>query len=186
MLSYTHFTLNEREYLQELFEKGYSIRKIASILGRSPSSVSREIKRNRSKKRYHAWRAQVLTIERRRKCERRRLKAQTPEWDYIVAHLKKFWTPEEICGRWNLEHPDAPRLHFSTIYRYIKRKEFPDISAKNISEGEENASYRAIPTITASSRIGSSPNGRRRSGYAPELATGRAIPYTAALEKACW
>jgi IS30 family transposase len=130
MLSYTHFTLNEREYLQELFEKGYSIRKIASILGRSPSSVSREIKRNRSKKRYHAWRAQVLTIERRRKCERRRLKAQTPEWDYIVAHLKKFWTPEEICGRWNLEHPNAPRLHFSTIYRYIKRKEFPDISAK--------------------------------------------------------
>jgi IS30 family transposase len=130
MLSYTHFTLDERKYLQELLEQGHSIRKIASILGRSPSSVSREIKRNRSKNRYHPWRAQILAICRRKNCERRRLKPKTPEWNYIVTHLKVFWTPEEICERWNLEHPDALRIHFSTIYRYIKRKEFPDISAK--------------------------------------------------------
>jgi IS30 family transposase len=130
MLSYTHFTLDERKYLQELLEQGHSIRKIASALGRSPSSISREIKRNRSKSRYHHWRAQILTECRRKNCERRRLKPKTPEWDYIVTHLKQFWSPEEICERWNQEHPDAPRIHFSTLYRYIKRKELPNISAK--------------------------------------------------------
>ena len=50
MLSYTHFTLDERKYLQELLSQGYSIRKIACFLGRSPSSVSREIRRNRTRK----------------------------------------------------------------------------------------------------------------------------------------
>ena len=36
MLSYNHFTLDERKYLQELLSQGYSIRKIAGFLGRSP------------------------------------------------------------------------------------------------------------------------------------------------------
>lgn len=57
MKSYTHFTLDERICLQKLFSEGLSMRKIASILGRSPSTISREIKRNWSKKKkhYHAW-----------------------------------------------------------------------------------------------------------------------------------
>ena len=50
MLSYNHFTLDERKYLQELLSRGYSMRKIAGFLGRSPSSVSREIQRNRTHK----------------------------------------------------------------------------------------------------------------------------------------
>lgn len=50
MKSYTHFTLDERICLQKLFSEGLSMRKIASILGRSPSTISREIKRNWSKK----------------------------------------------------------------------------------------------------------------------------------------
>ena len=73
-MSYTHYTLEERKYLQELLAEGYSFRKIAEYLGRSPSSVSREVKRNRSKKPkrgvsdnpycYHSWRAQTLSIVR--------------------------------------------------------------------------------------------------------------------------
>ena len=49
MKPYTHFTLNERKYLQESLESGDSIRKIAKALRRSPSTISREIKRNWSK-----------------------------------------------------------------------------------------------------------------------------------------
>ncbi|HIQ67013.1 MAG TPA: helix-turn-helix domain-containing protein, partial [Candidatus Faecousia excrementigallinarum] len=37
-MSYTHFTLKEREYLQKLFLENKSIREIALTLGRSPSS----------------------------------------------------------------------------------------------------------------------------------------------------
>jgi IS30 family transposase len=139
MLSYKHFTLNERKYLQELLAEGKSMRKIAAILGRSASSVSREIKRNRSKypKKssnnrycYSAWRAENLAVIRRRRQDRRCLHPDTPEWNYIVAGLKVFWTPEEICGRWARRHLDAKKLHFSTIYRYISNGEFSGISRK--------------------------------------------------------
>lgn len=47
MSSYTHFTLDERKYIQELLFLGNSIRMIVRSLGRSPSSVSREIISNK-------------------------------------------------------------------------------------------------------------------------------------------
>ena len=50
MSSYKHFTLEERKCLQEFLSQGYSLRKTAGFLGRNVSSVSREIKRNQSKK----------------------------------------------------------------------------------------------------------------------------------------
>ena len=79
-MSYTHFTLEERKYLQQLLSEGYSFRKIAGILERSPSSISREVKRNKAawKPRnkpdnpywYNHWRAQNLYIRRRRESVR--------------------------------------------------------------------------------------------------------------------
>jgi len=140
-LSYKHFTLDERKYLQELLSEGLSFRKIADILGRNVSSVSREVARNRSKYppkkksnnkyRYHAWRAQTLCTVRRRRIVRRRLHEGTPEWNYIVEKLNLFWSPEQICNRWNKEHPDDKKLCTSTIYRYIQQGAFPGISRKN-------------------------------------------------------
>lgn len=129
MLSYTHFTLEEREILAQKLREGKSIRQIAEYLGRSPSSVSREIKRNRSKKGYHPWRAQNLAVRRRRKM-RRKLRPGTKAWEYIIEKLQQFWSPEAICGRWHRDHPDEETLCVSTIYRYVKRKEFPGISRK--------------------------------------------------------
>ncbi len=140
MLSYTHFTLEERKYLQQLLSEGYSMRKIAEILERSPSSISREIKRNRAKYHphkkidnpywYNHWRAQNLYIRRRRDRQVRALKAGTKAWTFIVEGLQRFWSPEAICGRWQLENPGEKPLCISTIYRYIKQKQFPEITAK--------------------------------------------------------
>lgn len=140
MMSYTHFTLDERKYLQQLLSEGYSFRKIADILGRNVSSVSREVNRNKSKYppkkksnnkyRYHAWRAQVLSITRRRENKRLRLKPETEEWDYIVDKLNLFWSPEEIANRWKMDYPDKDCFGTSTIYRYIKNGRFEGISKK--------------------------------------------------------
>ena len=139
-MSYTHFTLEERKYLQELLSKGNSIRKIAAILERSPSSVSREINRNRARFKprgkpdnaywYNHWHAHNLAIRRRRANNRRALHEDTPAWNYIVNGLKKSWSPEAICGRWHKDFPERKLLHFSTIYRYIANKEFPFITPK--------------------------------------------------------
>lgn len=139
-MSYTHFTLNERKYLQELLAEGLSFRKIALILERSPSSVSREVRRNRAKYpphggsdnkyRYNHWRAQNLYIRRRREQVRAVLTAGTDEWNFIVDGLERHWSPESICGRWHMLYPGAKPLCASTIYRYVKMGRFPNITVK--------------------------------------------------------
>lgn len=141
MSSYTHFTLDERKYLQQLLSEGHSIRKIASILERNPSSVSREIKRNKSEWRphrkpdnkywYNHWRAQNLYIRRRREQVRMALLPGTERWNYVISGLERFWSPETISGRWHKEHPDEKPLCISTIYRYIRLKKFPKITVKS-------------------------------------------------------
>ena len=56
MKSYTHFTLSERNCLQQFLSEGKGVREIGRLMGRSASSISREIKRNcKNKKRYNAW-----------------------------------------------------------------------------------------------------------------------------------
>ena len=139
-MSYTHFTLEERKYLQQLLLEGLSFRKIAAILERSPSTISREVKRNKAKYRphgkidnkywYNHWRANNLYIRRRREQNRQALKPGALEWDYIVAGLQCYWSPETICGRWHKEFPNRKPLCVSTIYRYIRTGKFPEITAK--------------------------------------------------------
>jgi IS30 family transposase len=128
MKSYTHFTLDERICLQKLFSEGLSMRKIASILGRSPSTISREIKRNWSKKKkhYHAWGANVKYICRRKNSHRKnRLLTDSEMYRFTHEALLKYWSPEIIAGRWNVEH--STRLSFSSIYRAVRTGQFPGI-----------------------------------------------------------
>ena len=139
-MSYTHFTLEERKYLQQLLSEGYSFRKIGEILERNPSTISREVKRNKAKYRphrkpdnqywYNHWHAYKCYIRRRREQNRQALKSGTPEWDYIIAGLQHYWSPETICGRWHKEFPERKPLCVSTIYRYIKIGKFPKITEK--------------------------------------------------------
>ena len=140
MKSYKHFTIEERKCLQQFLVEGLSFRKIADLLERSPSTISREVNRNKAKYKphskpdnkywYHFWRAQNLYIRRRREQNRYALQPNTPEWSFIISGLESYWTPEEICGRWKMLHPEAKKLCISTIYRAIKSKRFPNITAK--------------------------------------------------------
>ena len=139
-MSYIHFTLEERKYLQQLLSEGYSFRRIAAILERSPSSISREVRRNKAKYKphrkpdnqywYNHWRAQNLYIHRRREHVRAALQPGSEQWDYIVKNLQVFWTPEEIANRWNRDYPERKPLCVSTIYRYIKLGKFKGITVK--------------------------------------------------------
>lgn len=130
MKSYTHFTLSERESLQLFLEQGLSKREIARRLNRSPSSVTREIKRNWSKKknRYNAWHGTTLYLHRRKKCKRKNKIATDIElYEYILDKLKKYWTPEQISQRGKC---DGYYISTGTIYRSIKRGDFEGISVK--------------------------------------------------------
>lgn len=139
-MSYAHLTLEDRKYLQKLLADGNSIRKCAAIMGRSPSTISREIKRNRTKYQpkkksdnkyqYNYWRAQTLYTTRRRNLHRMVLQPESEEWEFIVAGLQNYWSPQQICERWHYQFPERKKLCVSTIYRYIKLGRFHKISPK--------------------------------------------------------
>lgn len=130
MLSYSHYTLEERKYLQKLLEEGYGVRQIARALGRAPSSVSREINRNKSRNGYHHWRAQIQAICRRRQSHPlKRLDEGTELGDYVREKLSLYWSPECIAETWRRLHPDDP-VGFCTIYRWLKRNALQGFSRR--------------------------------------------------------
>lgn len=130
MKSYTHFTLTERNCLQELLAEGKSFREIAKILDRSPSTISREVKRNVSKKknRYNAWRATVLYIIRRKNCVRKPvIQENTKLYEYILECFEQYWPPEAISNKCKEK---GFKVCTSTLYRAVKENRLPGITPK--------------------------------------------------------
>lgn len=122
MKPYTHFTLAERESLRIMLSDGKSMRAMARILGRNVSSVSRELKRNCSKRGYNAWWSTSLYIFRRKKCRRKeRFLVDNELITFVGEGLSKYWSPEIITIKWKQLHLGA-KLSHSTIYRALKRK----------------------------------------------------------------
>jgi IS30 family transposase len=123
MQPYHHFTLIERESLRNYLNEGKSKREIARLLGKSPSTISRELARNQNNNgSYNAWSATVRYIVRRKKSVRPlRLSVDKELMSWVRKCLDSYWSPEIIVGRWKKNHPRA-KLSHSTIYRAIKRK----------------------------------------------------------------
>ena len=86
MCHYTHFSTEEQELSRVLKAQGFSIRAIARMLNRSPSSVSREFKRNSySNGTYAAHHADKLYRKRRKNCGRKpKLKGGAAR-EYVLA-----------------------------------------------------------------------------------------------------
>ena len=126
-MSYTHFTLSERICLQKYFEERKKIREIARLMGRSPSTISRELKRNFSqkKKRYNAWRATTLYIIRRRRCVRKpAIQPGSELYQLIYDCLQKYWPPETIADTCRKK---GYSISFSTIYFAVKGGVFENV-----------------------------------------------------------
>jgi len=107
---YGHFTQYERDRLQALLESGHKQAKIANVLKKDPGSISREIERNRRRRRkdgrvyygkYEASVAQLKSYIRRKysKYQGKKINENDELREYIIAKLKKFWNPDEISGR---------------------------------------------------------------------------------------
>jgi IS30 family transposase len=119
MVKYRRLTEGERYQIEALLSSGRSIRSIASQLRRSPSSVSREVKRAPSKK-FSAKRAELRSKALRHQSNLKNRKAKGEAEKYIREKILLDWSPEQIAGRMKFEQrKDKVSLH--TIYRYLER-----------------------------------------------------------------
>ncbi|QGA10541.1 IS30 family transposase [Acinetobacter wanghuae] len=109
-MNYTHLTQEERYQIFTLLREGFSQRYIAWRLNRSPSTISREINRNRARNGYFAKHASKLA--RRRHCSNPK---RIPDeiWANVIFYLELQWSPEQIASRVSVS------LH--SIYRLIRQ-----------------------------------------------------------------
>ncbi len=114
-------TLSERETISRGIAAHRSARSMARFLGRSPSTVSREVRRNGGYDRYRAAQADEQAWVRARRPKRCKL-ATIPRLRQAVARkLGLNWSPEQIAGWLKRAHPgeEAYQVSHETIYRSL-------------------------------------------------------------------
>ena len=119
--SATALTLAEREEISRALVMGESMRCVAVRLGRSPSTVSREIRRNGGPERYRASHADEAAWERALRPKRCKLVRNRALANVVSAMLRMRWSPEQIAGWLKHTYPNNSSLHVSheTIYRSL-------------------------------------------------------------------
>ena len=111
-------SLAEREEISRGLALGYTLSRIAAQLGRSASTVSREVRRNSTASGYRAVRADRMAQARTRRSRPPKL-ALLPELRAVVeSQLAQRWSPQQIARRLRLDYPDDPAMRVSheTIY----------------------------------------------------------------------
>ena len=103
-----------------MLEQGMSIRAIVRILGRSPSTISREFKRNSyANGSYAAYHAQKKYLKRKSNCGRKPVLNHNQQIrNYVIKRLELRWTLKQISGRAKLEK-QAFSISYNTIYRVV-------------------------------------------------------------------
>jgi transposase, IS30 family len=117
--SYRHMSAEDRETLSLGLAHGQSLRTMASVLGRAPSTVSRELARNVTRGRpYRACTAHTLAADRACQPRRPRKLLDPWLWQQVRTHLGQGCSPEQIAGRLRREYPDdmGKQLSSETIY----------------------------------------------------------------------
>jgi IS30 family transposase len=112
----------EREHLHDLRRSGLSIRAIASLMQRSPSTISRELNRNTiSTRGYLPHTAHRLSVTRRARPRQPKILANDRLRFYVQAKLKKKWSPQQISHRLIKDFPAAQEMRLSTesIYQAL-------------------------------------------------------------------
>jgi IS30 family transposase len=114
-------SMADREELRAGIARGETFTAIAARLGRSTSTISREVTNNGGREHYRAVKAhrRAALCARRPKCaklaSRPALRSVVEEW------LEELWSPEQIAQRLRVEYPDDPMMQVSheTIYQSL-------------------------------------------------------------------
>ena len=111
-------SLQEREEISRGLAAGDSLRAIAVQLGRSASTVSREVARNQGRLSYRAGSAEQTAQSRGRRPKPAKLRICEPLRVEVIARLEADWSPQQISRFLKEEYPGKPEMQVSheTIY----------------------------------------------------------------------
>jgi IS30 family transposase len=123
VISPRFLAVDERIEIADLHRQGLSLRQIAQRLDRSPSTISRELRRNAhpDSGEYRPWAAQRRAARRRARPKQTKIGANPELRDFIAKGLQRRWSPEQICRRLRREFPDRPEMHVvhETVYQAL-------------------------------------------------------------------
>ncbi len=127
VISERYLSEDERVRIADLRRAGLGVRAIAGKLERSPSTVSRELRRNQDPDsgQYRPFTAQRLACGRRARPGRGKLLRDRVLRQFVAGRLEKRWSPEQISHALRREFPGVPRRHVvhETIYQAVYRPE---------------------------------------------------------------
>ena len=113
-----HLTLAQRSQIEESLSRGLSVRQIGEIVGVHASTVSRELRRNRTRGRYNYVKADEMSATRRRNASTQFKKIKNQLKEKILRGLHNLWSPEQISGRLKIE---GIFISHEAIYQYVKK-----------------------------------------------------------------
>ena len=121
MVTYPRGPLEEREEISRGLAAGYSIRAIGEALGRSPSTVCREVNANGGPKKYRALVADRAACRRALRPKRAKLAQCRRLRGVVERKLEAKWSPQQISAWLASQYPDHPEMQVSheTIYQSL-------------------------------------------------------------------
>ena len=131
----------------------HTIRAIGKCLNRSPSSISREIKRGlvRTQTRTYCAEPTHTASRKHRHTGHGKLSLDHPTWPTIRDYLDQGWSPQQITGRLKQMYPNQPDLNIShqTIYGFIHVLAYGELKKNCCPTCERKASPANQPQINA-------------------------------------
>ena len=114
---YHHVTRDIRSQIYALKSTGTSLSKIATVVGRHASTISREIERNTGGRGYRYKQANAKAVERRTNASRTPKKLTQELIAIIETHLREEWSPDQIAG--HLKRTGDDWVSHETIYQHV-------------------------------------------------------------------
>ena len=123
-----HLSLEERNIIERLVQAGKSNKTIAEVLGRSKSTIGRELERNCWRLRCREYRSEFAeAIAKKRQKHERKSRISCGIWQKIFEWYNEDWSPEQISGALKLQ---SIFVSHETIYRRI----YAEIKAGRLKE----------------------------------------------------
>ena len=148
-------TLAQREEISRGLVRRLSYRAIAAVIGKAPSTVSREIARNGGKYRYRANVAERRAFERARRPKTCRLASEAKLRAVVASKLYEDWSPQQISGWLKLQYSEnaAMQISHEAIYRTLFVQTRGALKKELLAHLRRHAPYRQGKSTTKRKRF---------------------------------